>query len=150
MPNNTKLMVMSVHTRHASSILAGRKTVELRKTRPSVSAGQRVALYATSPTQAVVATCVIGSVDVGKPRELKSDLLEAASVTSDEYDTYFAGSTQAVGLHLRDVVMLPRPITLASIRERRTWHPPQTWHFMDADRFAIFIGTGFSSEARGV
>lgn len=145
MPTSSRLMVMSIHTRHANSIMRGDKTVELRKTRPLVAAGQPVALYATSPTQAVVATCVIDSVEVGDPRELKDELLERASVSSIEYDTYFADSPQAVALNLTNVVMLAHPITLDSIRERRSWHPPQTWHFLGADRVAAFMGSRLST-----
>lgn len=136
MATSSRLMVMSIHTRYANSIMRGEKTVELRKTRPLVSAGQPVALYATSPTQAVVATCIIDRVEVGDPRELRSDLVPRASVTCDEYDAYFAGSTQAVALHLGEVVVLPHPITLGSIRTRRPWHPPQTWHFFTRERLA--------------
>lgn len=127
-------MVMSIHTRHAESIMRGEKTVELRKTRPLVAAGQPVALYATSPTQAVVAMCVISRVEVGDPGELRDDLLHRASVSGDEYDAYFAGSAQAVALHLTEVVVLSDPITLDSIRTRRSWHPPQTWHFFTRER----------------
>lgn len=141
MLTDSRLMVMSIHTRHANSIMRGEKTVELRKTRPLVEAGQPVALYATSPTRAVVATCVIDSVEVGDPRDLKDALLPRASVTGAEYDTYFASSRQAVALHLRDVVVLSHPITLDSIRERRAWHPPQTWHFLSAQGVAALMGS---------
>lgn len=141
MPTNSRLMVMSVHTKHANSIMRGEKTVELRKTRPLVEAGQPVALYATSPTRAVVATCVIDSVEVGDPRELKDVLLERASITSAEYDAYFSDSSQCVALHIRNVSVLSQPITLDSIRQRRSWHPPQTWHFLNSDRVAAFMGS---------
>ena len=141
MPTDSRLMVMSVHTRHANSIMSGDKTVELRKTRPVVAEGQPVAIYATSPTRAVVATCIIESVEVGDPGDMKDVLLQPASVTGDEYDAYFAGAPQAVALRLSDVVVLAHPITLDSIRNRRAWHPPQTWHFLSADRVAAFMGS---------
>lgn len=136
MGTSPRLMVMSVHTRHADSIMRGEKTVELRKTRPAVASGQPVALYATSPTQAVVATCVIDRIEVGDPQNLKHVLLKRASVTAEEYDAYFAGSPQVVALHLAHVVVLSHPITLDSIRNRRSWHPPQTWHFFTRERLA--------------
>lgn len=134
MAPSSRLMVMSIHTRHANSIMRGEKTVELRKTRPVVASGQPVALYATAPTQAVVAMCVISRIETGDPRELRNALLQRASVTGDEYDAYFTGSPQAVALHLTNVVVLPHPITLDSIRKRRSWHPPQTWHFFSRER----------------
>ena len=91
MADSTRLMVMSIHTRHVNNIILGDKTVELRKTRPVVAAGQPVALYATSPTQAVVAICLIDRIEVGHPQVLRDDLLERAAITSDEYDAYYAG-----------------------------------------------------------
>lgn len=136
MAASTRLMVISIHTRHAHSIIRGEKTVELRKTRPLVATGQPVALYATSPTQAVVAICVIERIEVGHPQDLREDLLERAAITSDEYDAYYADCPRAIALHLADVVALSNPITLDSIRMRRSWHPPQTWHFFTRERLA--------------
>ena len=136
MADSTRLMVMSIHTRHVNSIILGDKTVELRKTRPVVAAGQPVALYATSPTQAVVAICLIDRIEVGHPQVLRDDLLERAAITSDEYDAYYAGSPRAIALPLADLVALSNPITLDSIRMRRSWHPPQTWHFFTRERLA--------------
>lgn len=135
-----ELMIMSVHPRHLHKIITGIKTVELRKTRPSVGGGQPVALYATSPTRAVLATCTISRVVAGAPHDLKNDLLGAAQVTSTEYDKYFAGADRAVGLYLQTVLMLPEPITLDHIRLTNTWHPPQTWHFVAAERLSNFVG----------
>ena len=144
-----ELMIMSIHPRHLDKIITGAKTVELRKTRPSVRDGQPVALYATSPTRAVVATCMINRVAVGRPTDLKDNLLGAAQVTSLEYDKYFAGSDRAVALYLEDVLTLPEPITLDHIRLTDRWHPPQTWHFVAAERLSTFVGSHRSLASMG-
>ncbi len=111
--NASKLMIMSIHPRHIQRILQGEKTVELRKTRPAVEAGQPAALYATAPTSAVVATCVIDRVVVGIPGQVRSALLGPARVTAQEYDAYLSGSQQAVAIYLRDVSVLNEPISFA-------------------------------------
>ena len=138
--NASKLMIMSIHPRHIQRILQGEKTVELRKTRPAVEAGQPAALYATAPTSAVVATCVIDRVVVGIPGQLRSALLGPARVTAQEYDAYLSGSPQAVALYLRNVSVLNEPITLDHIRQSQAWHPPQTWHFLHPDHLSDLVG----------
>ena len=49
---------------HVENILSGIKTVELRLPEPAVAPGQPVAIYATTPSAAVVATCRIERVEV--------------------------------------------------------------------------------------
>lgn len=128
-----RLMVLSVHPRHAARIISGHKTVELRRTRPNVKVGQPVALYVTSPTSAVLATCRIAHVNIGAPNDVKPRVLEAAGVTNEQYDRYYDRCERAVVLHLSDVTEVPHPITLHQIRETSAWHPPQTWHFMNRE-----------------
>ena len=136
----SQLRVVAPSDEHIQRILQGEKTVELRKTRPAVEAGQPAALYATAPTSAVVATCVIDRVVVGIPGQLRSALLGPARVTAQEYDAYLSGSQQAVAIYLRDVSVLHEPITLDHIRQSRAWHPPQTWHFLHPDHLADLVG----------
>lgn len=130
-----RLMVMSIRPNHIINILSGTKTIELRRTRPTIQPGQRAALYATAPASAIVATCTIDHLEVGSPTDLKESLIFSAQVSSSEYDTYFAGARHAVALHLRDIDPLDQPLTLDQIRKSQPWHPPQTWHFMASSRF---------------
>ena len=127
------LMVLSIHPRHVASILAGEKTVELRRTRPNVAPGQPIAIYSTSPESALVATGRVAHVEVSGPASLRSStLLDAARVSREEYDAYFAGAERAVALHLTDITQLRHRVALSQLRERVRYSPPQTWHFFDA------------------
>lgn len=67
----TRLMLLSIKPGHVDNILSGSKTVELRRIRPQVSAGQPIAIYATMPVGAVVATCRVRKVDVALPEIIK-------------------------------------------------------------------------------
>lgn len=49
-------LFVSVKPRFAEKILAGEKSVELRRVRPSVTPGTLVIFYASSPTREVVGT----------------------------------------------------------------------------------------------
>ena len=130
-----RLMLLSIHPRHVENILAGIKTVELRRTRPAVAPGQPVAIYATTPSAALVATCRIERVQVGAPSDIWTASGALAAVTKEEFDRYFEGSTVAVALHLSAIAELRRSVPLTKIRERGVFHPPQTWHYLD--RFGL-------------
>ncbi|MFC8082367.1 ASCH domain-containing protein [Streptomyces sp. NPDC057340] len=65
-------MLLSVHPRFATAILAGSKTVEVRRQRVAAPAGTPVLLYATAPTMALVGMARIASVRVGSPKEVWS------------------------------------------------------------------------------
>ena len=135
-----ELMVLSIHPRHLANIMSGAKTVELRRTRPTALPGQPVALYATAPTSAVVATCTIESIEVGSPAAIKRQELLASKIDSDDFDSYFNDCEQAVAIRLTRVARLPSPITLAELREADNWHPPQTWHFLAWERLLEVLG----------
>jgi predicted transcriptional regulator len=136
------LMLLSIHPRHVQSILAGLKTVELRRTRPHVQPGQPVAIYATAPTGAVVAMCRVETVMTGTPVAIgSSETLMNAAVSREEFDDYFGHAERAVAIHLREVRPLTHPVTLEHLRSSRDFHPPQTWHFFDFNRVADLFGT---------
>lgn len=139
-PSNRGLMLVSIKPHHVAQILTGTKTVELRRTKPDVRPGQPVAIYATAPVSSVVATCVVANVTTGNPGELADALLPDAAVTRNEYDAYFRGSDQAVGIHLVNVKPLCEHIALNEIRNRAHFTPPQTWHFIDRIRLGHLMG----------
>jgi predicted transcriptional regulator len=121
-----RVMMMSVHPRHVAKILDGTKTVELRRARPTVPSGQPVAIYATVPSAALVATCRITKVEAGPPSEIWSSVRRLVGITRAEYDNYFEGASLAVALHLDDVVELEKEVTLSHLRGQGSFHPPQT------------------------
>lgn len=135
-----RLMVLSIHPRHIANIMSGSKTVELRRTRPTAQPGQPVALYATAPVSAVVATCVIESITTDTPSAIKTHSLAASRIGEEEFDAYFDNTRRAVAIGLCDVAALPRPITLTELQETERWHPPQTWHFLAWERLLRIVG----------
>lgn len=54
MPNN--ILLLSIKPEYADKILAGKKTVELRRVRTRLEAGDLVLVYVTSPQQNLVAS----------------------------------------------------------------------------------------------
>ncbi len=135
-----RVMMLSIHPHHVEKILDGSKTVELRRTRPAVRPGQPVAIYATMPSAALVATCRISAVETGSPSEIWSSVAHAAAVTRPEFDAYYQDADTAIALHLDDVTPLLDKVTLPHLRAGGGFHPPQTWHFLDLPRLRQLVG----------
>ena len=136
-----RLMMLSIHPSHVANILRGDKTVELRRTRPAVQPGQPVAIYATTPTSAVVATSTITSVDADTPAAIWARHGAASMIDQADFDAYFAGVVIAVALNLGPIEQLPEHLPLEHMRRDAPFHPPQTWHFLTSERVEQLAGS---------
>lgn len=133
-------MILSIQPHHVANILMGHKTVELRRIRPQIDPGQPVAIYATAPVSAVVATCRVSEVVSGTPTKLKRAVLGQSAITGREFDAYFRGCTAATAIRLVEVNALSPAVTLADLRAHRAYHPPQTWHFFTQSALQDLVG----------
>lgn len=132
-PGAMRAMLLSVHPRHVDAILAGEKTTELRRTRPTAPVGTPVLIYATSPVAAIVATCRLAAVRSADAESLWPSVARSSAVTREEFDAYFGGGRSAHALELADVARLGVPVSLAHMRSGGAFQPPQTWHLLDGD-----------------
>lgn len=124
-------MLLSVHPRFATAILAGSKTVEVRRQRVAVPLGTMVLLYATSPTMALVGTARIAAVHVSSPQALWSAHRTQTGISRREFDEYMSGASQASGLTLTEPVTFDEPVPLSALRGTGTFHPPQSYRYLD-------------------
>jgi len=128
-----KALLLSVRPVFVEKLLAGTKTVELRRIRPRVETGQSVLIYGTSPRMALLAHATVHMIEVAEPPMLWERVREAAGLTWNEYRRYFRGTKQAVGIWLTDVIALDRQLSLYELRERWPWfQPPQSFRFLEA------------------
>ncbi|MFE0682553.1 ASCH domain-containing protein [Streptomyces sp. NPDC058961] len=128
-----RAMLLSVHPRFATAILAGTKTVEVRRQRVAAPPGTPVLLYATAPTMAIVGLARIASVRVASPREVWSVSRTKAGISRREYDEYMSGALQASGLSLEAPVTLEVPVPLAALRASGSFHPPQSYRYLTGE-----------------
>jgi len=143
-----RVMMLSIHPRHVEKILNGTKSVELRRTKPVVLPGQPVAIYATLPSGALVATCRIGRILSDTPTAIWRSVGDFTGVSRVVFDDYFEGAKYAVALCLEAVTALAGEISLQELRDRdHHFHPPQTWHFLDHQRLGRMLGAHASSTA---
>jgi predicted transcriptional regulator len=92
---------MSLHEEWASSILEGRKRVELRRRRPHFPPGTIVWMYATAPRKAVIGWFEVGlilEVDAAAPPPA---ILAAAGETAEGLAPYLAGLRSGYGIEVR-------------------------------------------------
>lgn len=130
-PDLRSVMLLSIRPRFVEQILAGTKTIELRRSRPAVESGQAVAIYSTLPAGAIVAIARVVRVIEERTNEFWRDYRSYAGVSRIEYDEYFRGRDTAVGIELADVTPLDLPIGLEQMRRRGVANAPQQWHFLD-------------------
>ncbi|MFC8710325.1 ASCH domain-containing protein [Streptomyces sp. NPDC057197] len=128
-----RTMLLSVHPRFATAILAGTKTVEVRRQRVAAPPGTPVLLYATAPTMAIVGLARIASVQVASPREIWSASRTEAGISRREYDAYMSGALRASGLSLEAPVAFESPVPLAALRSAGSFHPPQSYRYLTGE-----------------
>ncbi|MGG7572906.1 ASCH domain-containing protein [Streptomyces sirii] len=126
-------MLLSVHPRFATAILAGSKTVEVRRQRVAAPPGTTVVLYATAPTMALVGLARIAAVKVGSPRDVWRAHRSQTGISRREFDEYMSGATQASGLTLEDPQPFEEPVPLSALRAAGTFHPPQSYRYLKGE-----------------
>ena len=136
MTANERQLMLSIKPRFVEAILAGHKTVELRRTQPQLNGLPTEALlYASSPTMALAGTCWVESVVALPVAQLWKRYGRAACVTRSEFDAYFDGVDVGYGLLITDPSPLERPVTLAQLRHRWDgFQPPQSFRYIPTRR----------------
>lgn len=129
-------LLLSIRPRYVEMILAGEKTTELRRTVPAVCPGAVAVIYSSTPTRAIVGTCVIGDVEVRSRTTIWDTYRESSGVTRAEFRSYFEGAERAVAIQLDCVRSLSSPIPLTALRKLIDgFRPPQSFAYVGGDFF---------------
>lgn len=135
-----RTLLLSIHPHFARKIFGGSKTVELRRTRPRVGEGDVVAIYVTSPTKEIQGFSRVQRVSQKPPAELWDEVHGRAGVNRSEFESYFQGANQAVGIHLDTSCRLIRPIKLCDIRNAwEGFHPPQSFRYLSSPQLQTIL-----------
>lgn len=135
-----RVLFLSVRPKYAERIMQGTKTVELRRACPDVSEGDKVVLYISSPTKAVMAISVVDNICCAEPNKLWRKIKDRVGVTRPEFEDYFNGAKVGVAIQIRDVQELPRPITLSTLRNLwPDFSPPQSYRYFSAKEFSQLL-----------
>ena len=127
-----RMIVLSLKPRFAEAILAGTKTVELRRTTPKIEVPTRALLYATTPVRALLGTCIITSVTSAKLAALWREYGSRSELSYKEFKSYFEGVEVGTALTLAHERPLTRMVPLQDLRAKpRGFRPPQSFAYVD-------------------
>jgi predicted transcriptional regulator len=123
-------VVLSIRPTYIERILAGRKTVELRRRFPtSLPSGAIALLYSTSPTQAIVGTAEVFAVEQLRLPSLWKQFSSASAVTRAEFENYFEGVKYGCALQLTNIQRFRNPIRLTELVRQFEFSPPQSYSY---------------------
>lgn len=128
-----RMIVLSLKPRFAEAILAGTKTVELRRTTPKIEVPTRALLYASTPVRALLGTCIITSVTSANLADLWREFGSRADLPYHEFKRYFEGVEVGTALTLDEQRPLSRKVPLRDLRAKpRGFRPPQSFSYVDS------------------
>jgi predicted transcriptional regulator len=123
-------IVFSVHPTHASKILAGTKTVELRRRfTAGIKPGTLALIYTTRPTSALTGFAKIQDVQCLALHDLWRKHQSAACLERDAFKSYFSGLRCGYAIILNSARSLTQPVGLSELRERFGFEPPQSYQY---------------------
>ena len=130
----TRMIILSLKPRFANAILGGDKTVELRRTAPRIRVPTRALIYATTPVQALLGTCIVMTVTSDALATLWQAYGSSTGLVHRESLHYFEGVDAGAALTLANSRRFREPIALVDLRSRpQGFRPPQSFAYLDAE-----------------
>ena len=124
--NNADDILISVEERHTSNMLAGHKSVELRRKSLNISSGTRVWIYSKLPRGQVQALAVVDKVVTDTPKNIWKSYGAQSAISKSEFDAYFADAETGYAILFKEVRPLAPILNLSCIRKKiAQFHPPQ-------------------------
>ena len=134
----TRDVILSIKPRYADQIVAGVKTIELRRRFSSEALiGARAFIYSSSPAMAIIGYAVIANVRRMAVQEIWEEYADEAAITREEFNFYFRGLTHGYAISLRDACRLKTSATISDLRERFDFHAPQSYRYVGAEYSAL-------------
>jgi predicted transcriptional regulator len=137
-PEFTRNLLVSLHPRHASNILAGEKTVELRRRFPEQhTRGALALIYSTAPVQAIVGVARIKYVLKLPISRIWKEYGVAACVSKAEVAAYFSGLREGYVILLEGAQPLEPHVTIEDLYSRFGVVPPQSYRYVTNNCVAL-------------
>jgi len=129
-------VLLSIRPEHADAILNGTKRYEFRRVLFSRSDVCTIYLYASSAVRKIVGCFDIGVVLRGRPEVVWERCREYAGISMGDFFRYFAGSSQACAIGVKNPRRFPQPVDPRTVVKNFT--PPQSFRYVPSnwlDRF---------------
>lgn len=134
------MLLLSIHPRFADAIFAGTKKVELRRRAPRLAKGEKVLVYSTVPTAAVIGTFTVEAIITARLDPLWRRTRGIAAVTRNEFRSYFDGLETGVGICVGQAQPFRSPIPLCALRN--LWpgfQPPQGFRYLTSEEVSKLL-----------
>lgn len=143
--------LFAVRPDFAEALVEGRKRVEFRRVRPSLSPGDAVYVYATAPVKAVIGAFVCGSIVEGRPDTLWQEFAQAAGMPKRFFTSYFRGSERGCAIKVAQPRPWPSPLVLGRIRQHIPgFSPPRSYLFLSETQPLFGLLTRYSDNGAGL
>lgn len=130
------ILLLSIKPEYVDKLLDGTKKVELRKIKPKLMPGDRVVVYASSPTKAIVGVFEVEKVLEDSPRSLWEQVEKIAGISKKNFDDYYFTSKKAYAIYLKNKEQYDPPLDLDYLKqEMRNFHPPQSYKYLNQLEF---------------
>lgn len=126
-------LLISVRPQYAEKILAGEKTVELRRRFPVTASGMNALLYSSSPVSAVVGAATIKRVTKIRVTQIWKNHGDEACISRKDFDEYFFDLDFGFVLSLRDVQPFGCHLTSSLLHDMYGIVPPQSYRYLNGE-----------------
>lgn len=127
-------LILSIHPQYSDKILAGKKTVELRRRFPlHPIKGTKVYIYSTSPVRAIVGWAEIAGIKKLPISGIWKKYSKNAFIKKTDFEVYFDGVSEGVALELQNPQAFEKPLALEDLRARFNFTPPQSFIYVKND-----------------
>jgi predicted transcriptional regulator len=141
--------LVSIRPHYVDKILAGQKTVELRRRFPeSVSVGTVVYIYSTSPVQAVVGFAKIKEVQRLAIADIWKEHADAACISRRDFYDYFSGRKFGFAIVLGAVKAVRNQLTVRELESQFGIVPPQSYRYVSDHFTSLFDDEPFQTTHR--
>ena len=148
-PEVARGVLVSIRPRYVSRILAGHKTVELRRRFPEAAIiGARALIYSSSPVSAVVGCARIKHVLKLPVSEIWKEHGAEACVSKQEFDAYFAGLRFGFAIFFDCVQELRKHIKANDLEAQFRIVPPQSYRYVTNECLASLSDDQFQTSNR--
>ncbi|MBA3961045.1 MAG: ASCH domain-containing protein [Chthoniobacterales bacterium] len=120
--------LLAIKPRFADAIIAGRKTVEFRKTRFS-QPPRYVVLYASTPVRQIVAYFKVAYIKELTPLGLWRKFRHVGAIEHDEFFDYYDNCSLGYAIVVATVWKLGKPARLGHLRPRGA--APQSFRYLN-------------------
>lgn len=129
--HDSKTILVSIKPEYVERILAGEKTVELRRRSPQrVADGGTMLIYETTPRRAIVASCEVVAVETLPLSTLWRRYRDVSGISRQAFNEYYDGCETGVVLKLGEVRSAKRQLGLDRMRSTYELTPPQSFAYI--------------------